>query len=110
MLGRLQRHPFSVEALFERSLVLTYALPQSALQPLLLPGLQLDTFKDFAFIAVALVETKHLRPAGLPKWLGRDFFLSGYRIFTKFVRPGRATLRGLQILRSDTDKRSTERI
>ena len=41
MLGRLQRHPFSVEAFFERSLVLTYALPRSALQPMLMPGLEL---------------------------------------------------------------------
>ena len=106
MLGRLQRHPFSVEAFFERSLVLTYALPRSALQPMLMPGLELDTFGDLAFVAIALVETKHLRPAGFPQWLGRDFFLSGYRIFTRFVRPGRATLRGLQILRSDTDKRA----
>ncbi len=106
MFSRLQRHPFAVEALFERSLVLTYALPRSTLQPMLMPGLELDVFKDFGFIAVALVETKHLRPAGLPRWLGRDFFLSGYRIFTRFARPGRATLRGLQILRSDTDKRA----
>jgi hypothetical protein len=35
--------------------------------------------------------------------LGRNFFLSGYRIFTRLA--GGASLRGLRILRSDADSR-----
>jgi len=38
----------------------------------------------------------------LPAALGRDFFLSGYRIFTRFASAGKSR-RGLRILRSDTD-------
>jgi hypothetical protein len=108
VLERLQRHPFAVEAFFRRSLVLTYALPAAALQGLIGPGLELDTYEGFGFLAIALVQTEHLRPQGLPTWLGRSFFLSGYRVFTRFARPGRPVLRGLRILRSDTDRRSMQ--
>ena len=102
---RLQRHPLAVTAFFRHSLVLTYALPQKVLQPLLPPGLVLDSLGDLAFVAVAMVQTEALRPAGLPRALGQDFFLCGYRIFVRFrTRSGRM-LRGLKILRSDTDRR-----
>ena len=105
MLHRLHRQPFGVEAFFRRSLVLTYAVRASALSGLLSPGLELDTYDEWGFLAIALVQTEALRPRGFPKWLGRDFFLSGYRIFTRFARPGRSMLRGLCILRSDTNRR-----
>jgi hypothetical protein len=65
----------------------------------------LDTFGDFGFLAIALVQTKDLRPAFLPQCLGQDFFLSGYRIFARFQTSNGRTLRGLRILRSDTDRR-----
>ena len=106
MLDSLQRHPFGVEAFFRRSLVLTYAVPQAALADLVGPGLDLDTYDDFGFLAIAMVQTEGLRPKSFPRALGRDFFLSGYRIFTRFTRPGHPTLRGLRILRSDTDRRT----
>lgn len=106
MSSALQRHPFGLEAFFRRSLVLTYAVPAPVLQDLIGPGLELDTYDDWGFLAIALVQTEGLRPKGFPRWLGRDFFLSGYRIFTRFARPGRRPLRGLRILRSDTDRRS----
>lgn len=106
MLDALRRHPFAVEAFFRWSLVLTYALPARVLRPLLPSGLELDTYDEHGFLAIALVQTEGLRPKGLPRALGRDFFLSGYRIFARFARSGRQTLRGLRILRSDTDRRS----
>ncbi len=107
MLDVLRSHPFGVEAFFRRSLVLTYAMPADFLRAQIGPGLTLDTYDgDWGFLAIALVQTEALRPKGFPRWLGRDFFLSGYRIFTRFVRPGQPTLRGLRILRSDTDRPS----
>jgi hypothetical protein len=102
MLHLLKRHPFSVSAFFKHSLVLTYAFPNKILQPLLPPGLVLDTYGDHAFLAIALVQTERLRPSFLPAAFGRDFFLSGYRIFTRFAG-GANSHRGLRILRSDTD-------
>lgn len=106
MLRAFARHPFGVEAFFRRSLVLTYAMPVNALADLVGPGLTLDTYDEkWGFLAIAMVQTEGLRPRGFPKWLGRDFFLSGYRIFTRLLRPGKPPLRGLKILRSDTDKR-----
>jgi len=50
---------------------------------------------------MALVQTEDLRPSFLPRAVGRNFFLSGYRIFTRL--DGRQSKRGLKILRSDTD-------
>jgi hypothetical protein len=101
----LKRHPVPIEAFFEHSVVLAYAFPPSVLEPFLAPGLALDTFEGRAFLAIALVQTRGLRPAGFPSFVGRDFFLSGYRVFVQYRRPRRPTLRGLRILRSDTDSR-----
>jgi len=107
MLHLLKRHPLPIEARFRHCLVLTYAFPATLLAPLLPPGLSLDTYGELGFVAIALVQTEGLRPAGTPAVIGQDFFLSGYRIFARFrTRAGRR-LRGLRILRSDT---ATERM
>ena len=104
MFHRLKRHPFPVSAHFEHCLVLAYALPRETLQPLLAPGLELDVYQNFGFVAVALVQTRALRPAFVPAFLGQNFFLAGYRIFARYRNRAGRNLRGLQILRSDTDK------
>ncbi len=101
----LRRHPFAVEAHFDWTLVLTYAFPAATLRPLLPPGLTLDEHEGQGFVAVALVQTRGLRPAGWPAALGQDFFLTGYRIFARHRTAAGRTLRGLRILRSDTDRR-----
>ncbi len=102
----LQGHLLAMQAHFEEILVLTYALPQSTLTPLLPPGLLLDTFEGYGFVAVAMVQTRDMRPSYTPRLIGKDFFLTGYRIFTRYrTRSGRS-LRGLRILRSDTDSGS----
>lgn len=104
---KLRHHPFAVEAFFETSLVLTYALPKAALQPLIPPCLQLDVFEDdWAFIAVAVVQTRDLRPKGWPSSLGHNFILTGYRIFVRYTDVRGRRLRGLYILRSETNKRT----
>lgn len=92
-----------MQAQFEQVLVLTYALPASTLQSLLPPGLVLDTFENLGFLAIAMVQTRAMRPSFTPRFLGRDFFLTGYRIFARYRRPSGQVLRGLRILRSDTD-------
>ncbi|MGH8095382.1 MAG: DUF2071 domain-containing protein [Chthoniobacterales bacterium] len=104
VLQRLRRYPLPIVAFFRYSLVLTYALPRETLQPLLPPGLVLDSLGDWGFLAVALVQTETLRPAFLPRAFGQNFFLCGYRIFTRFTTSAGRKLRGLRILRSDTDR------
>ena len=106
MFAALHRHPFPVQAFFRHSLVLTFAYPEELLQSLLPPGLTVDSYEGNGFLAIALVQTEALRPAGFPEWLGRDFFLSGYRIFSRYRRADGKELRGLRIVRSYTDKRS----
>jgi hypothetical protein len=103
MLHLLRRHPLPVRAFFRHCLVLTYALPERALAPLLPPGLTLDGYEGLGFLAIAIVETERLRPVGVPAVLGKDFFLIGYRVFARFRTAAGRTLRGLRILRSDTD-------
>ena len=102
MLYLLKRHPIAVKAFFRHSLVLTYALRPEALEPMLPEGLTLDSWHGRGFLAIALVQTEGLRPGFLPAAMGRDFFLSGYRIFTR-LKGGTGAKRGLRILRSDTD-------
>jgi hypothetical protein len=104
MLHQLKRHPFAVRAWFRHSLVLTYAFPEQILRPLLPPGLELDTYERLGFVAIALVQTENLRPEILPAWLGQNFILTGYRIFTRYRTAENRTLRGLRILRSDTNR------
>lgn len=109
MFSSLKYHPFPVAAFFERSLVLTYAVPLEQLNTLLPPPLSLDTHNDkYGFVAAALVRTKYLRPKGFPKFLGNDFYLVGYRIFVRYTNNAGKRLRGLYILRSETDKKKME--
>lgn len=105
----LKKHPFAVEAFFDYSLVLTFAVRKEELQHLIPECLELDTFDDqFAFIAIAMVQTKYLRPKGFPKILGSDFFLIGYRIFVRFTNQEGKRLRGLYIIKSQTNKKRME--
>ena len=109
MFNFLRNHPFAVEAFFTRSLVLTFCAPKEQLTHLLPPCLSLDTFEDKkGFVALAMVQTKNLRPKGFPAFLGNDFFLIGYRIFVQYHTAAGKRLRGLYILKSETDKKKME--
>jgi uncharacterized protein YqjF (DUF2071 family) len=109
MASFLKNHPFAVEAFFESSLVLTFAVPKEQLQDLIPECLALDTFEDkWAFVAIAMVQTKDLRPKGFPKFMGNDFFLIGYRVFVRYTNTAGRNLRGLYILKSETDKKKME--
>src|ERR1700730_9044538 len=99
----LKGHPLAMRAYFEQVLVLTYALPERKLRPLLQPGLVLDTYENYGFLAIAMVQTRNMRPRFMPRLIGRDFFLTGYRLFTRYRTRSGKILRGLRILRSETD-------
>jgi hypothetical protein len=109
MLSFLKKHPFAVQAFFDTSTVLTYAVPKEDIRDMIPRCLELDTFNDqYAFIAIALVQTKNLRPKGFPAFMGNDFFLIGYRVFVKYINNAGKRLRGLYILKSETDKTKME--
>jgi hypothetical protein len=101
----LQLHPFAVNAHLEQVLAVSFAFPAEILRPMVSQGLELDEYGGHGFVTVALVWTKAMRPACFPECLGRDFFLAGYRIFTRLRDESGRRLRGLQVLRSETDKR-----
>lgn len=105
MFSFLKNHPFSVEAFFDSSIVFTFAVPREEIQHLVPECMELDTFKNkWAFIAVAMVNTRNLRPKGFPKFMGNDFFLIGYRVFVRYTNSAGKNLRGLYILKSETNK------
>ncbi len=109
MLSFLKNHPFAVTSFFESSTVLTFAVPKAQLQHLIPECLRLDTFQNkWAFVAVAMVHTKALRPKGFPKFMGNNFFLIGYRIFVRYTSSAGKNLRGLYILKSETNKKKME--
>lgn len=105
----LKDHPFAVEAFFEDSIVLTFAFPKEQLVHLIPECLMLNTYEDkWAFIAIAVVNTTGLRPKGFPKFTGNDFTLIGYRVFVHYTNNAGKRLRGLYILKSETDKKIME--
>lgn len=105
----LKNHPFAVEAYFDSSIVLTFAVPKEKIESLIPGCLELDTFQDkWAFIAVAMVQTRNLRIKGFPKFMGNDFFLIGYRVFVRYTNHAGKRLRGLYILKSETDNKKME--
>lgn len=105
MFRSLKNHPFAVEAFFKSSIVLTFAIPKEKLKDQIPECLELDTFDDkWALVAVAMVDTKDLRPKGFPKIMGNNFFLMGYRVFVRYTDIRGRSLRGLYILKSETNK------
>jgi len=101
----LKNHPFAVETFFESSVVLTFAVPKETLQLLVPPCLELDSLHDkWGFVAAALVTTKNLRPKGFPEFMGNDFILIGFRIFVRYKNAQGKRLRGLYIIKSQTNK------
>jgi uncharacterized protein YqjF (DUF2071 family) len=109
MISALKNHPFAVEAFFESSIVLTFAVKKEQLAELIPECLTLDTFNnEWAFMAMAMVQTKDLRPKGFPRFMGNNFFLIGYRVFVRYANDKGKNLRGLYILKSETDRKKME--
>lgn len=81
LLNLLKRHAMPNRAQLAASLVLAYAIPEDTLRPFLAPTLELDTYRGIGFLAIAMVETRNLRPSFLPASCGMDFFLAGYMDF-----------------------------
>jgi len=100
-----KRHPFPVVATLDRVVAVSFAFPESVLRPMVPEGLEIDSYEGLGFVTIALVWTRKLRPAGFPALLGQDFFLAGYRIFTRLRDESGRQLRGLKIIGSETDKR-----
>ena len=102
-------NPFAVDAWFDYSCTLTFAVPRDEIAAHLPSCLEPDTFENkWGFVAVAVVQTRRLRPAGFPEFLGHDFVLVGYRYFVRYRPASGRSLRGLYILRSETDKKRME--
>jgi hypothetical protein len=105
----LKNHPFAVDAHFDTSIVLTFAAKADELRTLVPSRLELDTFQDeWGFVAVAVVQTKDLRPWFMPRLFGNDFVLIGYRVFVRYTNKIGKRMRGLYILKSETNSKRME--
>jgi hypothetical protein len=65
-------------------------------------------FKTIGDLWLWLGRNKIFAPKGFPAFLGNDFTLIGYRIFVRYTNEKGKNLRGLYILKSETDKRKME--
>ncbi len=96
---------FPIRAHFDFFAVLFFAVDRERVRKLLPTVLNLDLFEDHALFAVAVVQTKKFRPAFLPAFLGQKFNLVGYRFLTTYQRNDGKTIRGLKIIRSQTNQK-----
>ena len=75
MLAWLKSHPFAVEAFFEHSLVLTFAVPKAELAVLLPAPLVPDSFDDdWGFLAVPWSKPGSCGPKASRRGWGRTSF------------------------------------
>jgi len=105
MLHLLRRHPWAMQAHLDWSLAMVFAVPKEQLTTLLYPGMELDEYAGYGFIAAAFVKTSAQRATWMPSFMADDFYLAGWRIFVRVRLPDGRKVRGLRILRSDTDSR-----
>jgi Uncharacterized conserved protein (COG2071) len=100
----LKRHLLPITGYFDFVLSLTYSIPAVILARILPPGLRLDEWNGLGFLAAAFVQAFEMRPTILPRFAGASYFFAGYRVFCRYQTNDGRELRGLRILRSDTDK------
>lgn len=106
MFSQLKNHPFAIKAKFDYSVVLSFAIPKKEVEHLIPDFLKLDLWQgEFAFFTLAFVKVNKLRPKGLPSFMGQNFYLVGHRFFVQYVTQERKRLRGLYILKSQTDRK-----
>ncbi len=67
MVHLLQRHALAIKAQLAALLVLAYALPSEVLEPLLGPGLKLDTYGEFGFLQSLWWRPKLCDPRSCPQ-------------------------------------------
>ncbi len=101
--------PFAVKAWFECFVVLVYAVDKEKAAAMLPPPLMHEVHNGKALMAAAFVDTRKLRPAFLPGWLGANFNLAGYRHMVSYKRNNGKVIRGLKIIRSATNKKYMQR-
>ncbi len=104
MLKLIPKHSFAMKAHFEKVIMLTFAIPKKEILPLIPNCLDLDSYNNkWGFITIAFVKAKGLRPKGFPKFMGSNLILSGYRVFVSYVNKKGKRLRGIYIIKSETD-------
>jgi uncharacterized protein YqjF (DUF2071 family) len=84
--------------------LLSYALPENAVEELLPKGIHPLTYQGFAFINIVISRILKMRPAGMPALFGLTYWHIAYRLYARVDLASDRTMAGLYFLRSDIDK------
>jgi len=89
----------------ERCWLFAYRIPAQQLTDQAPKPLQLVTKGGFGFVNVVISELAHIRPLGLPAFVGMRYWHIAYRIYVRFCPQAADPIEGLYFLRSDADSR-----
>jgi len=81
-----------------------YRVPAEQVERLLPKPLELVRKGGFAYINVVISELRHMRPAGLPSFVGLHYWHIAYRLYCRYRCVNGQVIEGLYFLRSDADK------
>jgi Uncharacterized conserved protein (COG2071) len=84
--------------------LLSYALPEEAVNGLLPKGIYALTHQGFAFLNIVISRILRMRPMGIPSLFGLTYWHIAYRLYASVDLAPDKTIAGLYFLRSDIDK------
>jgi hypothetical protein len=100
-----QKNPFPVCGDIERCWLLAYRTPADSARAMLPAPLHLITHGGFAFFNVVVGRLRAMRPAGLPRWCGVDYWHVAYRFYVRAALADGSSMDGIYFIHSDCDSR-----
>jgi hypothetical protein len=95
----IERRPMA--STIDRRLLVNWRADPAAIEPLLPAGFRIHEVAGQAVVGVCLIRLRHLRPSGMPRWLGITTESAAHRIAV--LGPDHEP--GVYVLRRDTDSR-----
>lgn len=96
-------NPLTMVGKIDKCWLFTYQTPIDDVKNLLPKNLSLVTYQNFAFWNVVISHIKSMRPKGIPKLFGLDYWHIAYRLYVKFQTSEGKVIEGLYFLHSDCD-------
>jgi uncharacterized protein YqjF (DUF2071 family) len=98
-----QKNPFTMRGLLAHCWLFIYQTPAEAVAHLLPVPLKPVTHRGFAFWNIVVSQIRHMRPRGVPDYLGITYWHTAYRLYVRFHPASGEPIEGLYFLRSDCD-------
>jgi len=87
----------------DRCWLFAFRIPAAQLMARVPQPLELVTYGGYGFINVVVSELSHMRPLGLPAFVGMRYRHVAYRTYVRFHPPNEQAIEGLYFFRSDAD-------